>query len=206
MFRPLFLLGNNSEKTFYRKYSNKLSKIIALSKKNHFSSTLDKAKNDPKKTWDLIRYVLPTKTDGATSITDHFEAECNSIDPITVTNCFYNVFCSIGKLTHSNLDHRNFSNYLSNRVSTLLYLNTPSVSEIINAIYSLNVNKAVGHDNIPAFFKHIAATIISPYLQYFIDFFFKNGLFPESCTLAKVISLYKKGNKLDPITTDQFQS
>ena len=44
----------------------------------------------------------------------------------------------------------------------------------------------------------IAATIISPYLQYFIDFFFKNGIFPESCTLAKVIPLYKKGNKLDP--------
>ena len=37
MFRPLFLLGNNPEKTFYRKYSNKLNKIIALSKKNHFS-------------------------------------------------------------------------------------------------------------------------------------------------------------------------
>ena len=46
--------------------------------------------------------------------------------------------------------------------------------------------------------QRIAATIISPYLQYFNDFFFKNGIFPESCTLAKVIPLYKKGNKLDP--------
>ena len=45
---------------------------------------------------------------------------------------------------------------------------------------------------------HTAATIISPYLQYFIDFCFKNGIFPENCTLAKVIPLYKKGNKLDP--------
>ena len=189
MFRPLFLLGINSKRTFYRKYSNKLNKIIALSKKNHFSSTLDKAKNDPKKTWDLIRSVLTTKTDGATSVIDHFEAECNSIDPISVTNCFNNFFCSIGKLTHSNLDDHNFSNYLSNCVSSSLYLNTPSVSEIINAIYSLNVNKAVGHDNIPAFFMRIAATIISPYLQHFIDFFFKNGIFPESCTLAKVIPL-----------------
>ena len=145
MFRPLFLLGNNSEKTFYRKCSNKLNKIIALSQKNHFSSTLDKAKNDPKKTWDLIRSVLPTKTNGATSVVGHFEAECNSIDPLTVTNCFNNFFCSIGKLMHSNLDDRNFSNYLSNSVSSSLYLNTPSVSEIINALYSLNVNKAVGH-------------------------------------------------------------
>ena len=167
-------------------------------KKKHFSSTLDKAKNDPKKTLDLIRSVLLTKTDGATSIIDHFEAECNSIDPTTVTNCFNNFFCSIGKLTHSNLDDRNFSNYLSSRVSTSLYLNTPSVSEIINTFYSLNVNKVVGHDNIPAFFMHIAATIVFPYLQYFIDFFFKNGIFPERCTLAKVILLYEKGNKIDP--------
>ena len=165
-----------------------------------------KPKHDPKKTWDLIRYVLPTKTNGATSIIDHFEAKCNSIDPITVTNCFNNFFCSIGKLTHSNLDDRNFSNYLSNRVLTSLYLNTPSVSEIINAIYSLNVSKAVGHDNIPVFFMHIAATIISPYLQYFIDFFFKSGILPESCTLAKGSHFIKRGINLTPITTNQFQS
>ena len=44
----------------------------------------------------------------------------------------------------------------------------------------------------------IAATIISPHLMYFIDFFFKNGKFFESCTLAKVIPLYKKRNKRDP--------
>ena len=93
MFRALFLLGNISEKIFYRKNSNKLNKIIALSKKkNHFSFTLDKAKNDSKKTWDLIRSMLPTKTDGAASIIDHFEAECDSIEPISVTNCFNNCF------------------------------------------------------------------------------------------------------------------
>ena len=45
---------------------------------------------------------------------------------------------------------------------------------------------------------HIAATIISPYLKDFIDFFFKNGIFPESCTLAKVIPLCENGSKLDP--------
>ena len=68
MFRPFFLLRNNSKKTFYRRYFNELYKIVALSKKNPFASTLDKAKNDTKKTWDLIRSVLPTETDGATFI------------------------------------------------------------------------------------------------------------------------------------------
>ena len=92
MFRPLFVLGNNSEKTFYRKYSNKLNKIIALSKKIISLLLYLKPKHDAKKTWDLIRYVLPTKTNGATSSIDHFEAKCNSINPITVTNCFNNFF------------------------------------------------------------------------------------------------------------------
>jgi len=65
-------------------------------------------------------------------------------------------------------------------------------------MYSLNVNKAVGHDNIPAYFLKNAATAIAPYLQYFIKFSFKNGVFPDSCTLAKIIPLYKKRNKTDP--------
>ena len=191
MFRQLFLLDNNSEKTFYRKNSNKLNKIIVLSEK---------------KSWDLIRSSLPTKTDGATSILDHFEAECVSIEPITVTNCFNNFF-SNGKLTQSNLD---FLQLFIKRVSPIihqgmnigvsasLYLDNPSVSEVINAIYSLNVNKAVGLDNISAVFVRVAATLISSYLQYFIDFFFKNRIFPESCTLAKVIPLHEKDSKLDP--------
>ena len=95
MFRPLFSGGNISRIAFYRKYSDKLNKIIAPSKKNHFSSTLDKAKNDTKKTWDMICSVLPTKTDGSSSITDHFEAGCDSIEPITVTNCFNNFFVQL---------------------------------------------------------------------------------------------------------------
>ena len=38
-----------------------------------------------------------------------------------------------------------------------MYLKPPTTNEIINCIGSLNVNKAVGHDNIPAYFLKIAA-------------------------------------------------
>ena len=64
-------------------------------------------------------------------------------------------------------------------VSASLYLDNPSVSEIINAIYSLNVNKAVGLDNISAFFVRVAATLISPYLQSSLISFLRTEYFPR---------------------------
>ena len=41
---------------------------------------------------------------------------------------------------------------LNKRVSSSIYLNIPNSTEILNAIYSLKNNKAVVHDDIPAFF------------------------------------------------------
>ena len=60
------------------------------------------------------------------------------------------------------------------------------------------MNKAVGHDNIPAYFLRIAAPNVAPYLQCFIEFAFVNSIFPESCTRAKIIPIHKKGDKTNP--------
>ena len=60
------------------------------------------------------------------------------------------------------------------------------------------MNKAVGHDNIPAFFLHLAAATIAPSLQCFINFSFTHGTFSDNCTLTKVIPFHEKGNKSDP--------
>ena len=49
MFKSYFLLGKNTEKTFFRKYSNILTKIIKLAKKLYFSTSLDNSRNDQKK-------------------------------------------------------------------------------------------------------------------------------------------------------------
>ena len=185
-FRPLFLQGNNFDKTFYQNYSDKLNKIVVLSKKIHFSSTLDQAKL--------------TKADRASSVLDHFEAECDSIELTTVNNCFNYFVCSIGKLAHSNFSDRSFFNYLPNRVSASLYLNTPSDSKMLNVIYFLIDNKAVGHDNIPTFFVRIAATIISTYLQCFINFFLRTEYFPRVAPLSHLSHFLKRGINLTPTT------
>jgi len=60
---------------------------------------------------------------------------------------------------------------------------------------SLKNNKSVGHDNIPAFFLNVARHVITPNLLTFIQFSFHNGIFLNNCKIAKVIPIYKTGNR-----------
>ena len=80
----------------------------------------------------------------------------------------------------------------------LFFFEPPTVNEIIVCIGSLNTNKAVGHNNIPAYFLKVAASIIAPYLSFLIDYAFLNGIFPDNCKIAKVIPIHKKGKKDNP--------
>ena len=79
-----------------------------------------------------------------------------------------------------------------------MFLKSPSTTEISEVILSLNMNLAVGYNNISVYFSKIAATIIAPYLQCLFEFSFLNDIFPEQCSLAKLILLHKKGNRTNP--------
>ena len=48
-----------------------------------------------------------------------------------------------------------------------MYPKPSTKNEIINCIGSLNENKAVGHDNVSAYFLKIAASILATYLSFF---------------------------------------
>jgi len=68
---------------------------------------------------------------------------------------FNNFFCTIGEKLASDIpNHQNqlFSTYLKNCIPSSIYLDSPNINEIANCISSLNVNKAVGHDNISAYY------------------------------------------------------
>ena len=94
------------------------------------------------------------------------------------------------------MDH--FS-YLTSRISSSIFLDIPSMTEINNAISSLNTNKSYGHDQIPPYFLRIASPAITPFLHLFVQFSFTNGIFPENCTIAKIIPILKKGDCQRPI-------
>ena len=63
---------------------------------------------------------------------------------------------------------------------------------------SLSVNKACGHDNITAKLIRDAAEFIAKPLSYISNVSFLTGKVPSLLKIAKVIPIYKKGDRDDP--------
>ena len=202
MFKSHFINGDSAEKSFFKKYSNRLTKIKTLSKKLHFKSEFEKYHNDPRKTWETIRSMLHSKSSSSSSLPTSLKLNGSTIqDQTLISNYFNNFFCSIGEnLSNSAASQENyeFRDYLSNRVSSSIFLDSPSLSEIVKSIQSLNMNKALGHGNISQLFLKTARDIVAPFLQVFIDFSFKNRIFPDNCKTAKIFPLHKKGDVKNP--------
>ena len=137
-----------AKNVFIRKYSSKPTKVIAVAKKLYYSSVLSQNKNKQKKIWEIMQSVLPSESKNSSFFFDCFDTEKivnTPIDPKSILNSFYKIFCTIGKNLADDIPQfdtiQHFSNYSCNRVSDLIFLKSPSATEISNIILSLNTNK-----------------------------------------------------------------
>ena len=117
-------------------------------------------------------------------------------DLVQITFAFNEFFVNVGsnsaQNTSSNYSHAHF---LRNRVSSSMVSFSPSPQEVASELKRLKTNKSYGDDQIPLSFITIAADVISPYLSFLIDFMFSHGLFPSILKIAKVIPVFKSGEK-----------
>jgi hypothetical protein len=69
------------------------------------------------------------------------------------------------------------------------------VDTVLKTLRHLNVSKCADLDKIPAKMLRIAADIIAPSLTYIFNLSLSTGVFVENWKDAKVIPIYKEGNK-----------
>ena len=117
------------KKSFYKVYSNKLTKLKTLSKKLYYTSKFDECQNDARKVWNVIRSTLPNskpiKDTPDSLVTDRGTTS----DYQNIADEFNNFFCSIGSNLANNFPNtsfKSFSTYLNKRVSSSIYLNIPN--------------------------------------------------------------------------------
>ena len=181
----------------------KLTKIKAMSKGSYFKSKLQNHQGDAKKTWEILQKLLPAsgKTSKVPTTSSQISEICGNCSVTDKCEEFNNCFCTIGKKLDNNISLQSnepFKFVLKKRTASPFFFEPPTVNEIVELICSLNVNKAVGHDNISAFFLKIAPFVIANYLCVFVKFFFENGIFPDACKIAKIVPIHKNGNKSNP--------
>ena len=76
-----------------------------------------------------------------------------------------------------------------------MFLHHTTVSEIFNLINQLNCNKSCGADGVDIFFVKAGAIVIAPILSILFNACFKFGIFPSNLKVAKIIPVFKSGEK-----------
>ena len=124
-----------------------------------------------------------------------------------ISEFFNNYFVKIGQTFAGNIDstnNQNFKTDLRNSVSQAVILDPPQSNEIYNIINSLNFHKATELDSIFFYLLSVGNDVFAPFWSHYFELAFKLEFFLQCLKIAKVIPVYKTGNKQEIITTTLF--
>ena len=123
---------------------------------------------------------------------------CKISDSTEIIEHFNKYFCDIGKALADKVDSANsydYHSYLSNPILSSMFFCPTFDSKIINIINQLDLHKSCESDGISVKFVVLTAYVIAPYLTILCNDCLSFGLFSSCLKTAKIIPIFKSGNK-----------
>ena len=197
LYKTHFINGNESDKQYFKKFANKLTREKTQAKRAYYHATIFERKNNPKQLWNFINNIIHTKR-SSTNLPFKFTLDNNEMDePGKISECFNKYFVQIVESIAKKaklVNETNFKTFLNNSINQSIVLDDPQPIEIYNTIYSLNINKASGYNNISSFFSRMGGEILAPILSLCFSHAFELGIFPSIFKIEKVVPILKSGN------------
>ena len=176
--------------------------MIRKEKRAYYKVKFDNAKDNIKKTWNVINGVL-NKKNTKKDITDIEVNDKNVSDKQEIVTIFNDYFISIGKKMQDNVKNnitegnrnKKKQKWLKGNFSSSIFFNPVVSSDIVEIVSKFDSNKSPGYDGIhPKVLKRSISVIAEP-LCNIINLALAKGIFPDSLKVAKVIPVFKKGNR-----------
>ena len=119
----------------------------------------------------------------------------NFEQPFPISNAINKYFCGVPaelafKLPKSN--HR--SSYMHRKKESFRFIRVNEV-EVFLLLESIDIMKSFGFDKVHPLLLSSASPIIYSPLTYVINLSLKQGMFPDSLKVAKVIPIFKQGSR-----------
>ena len=178
-------------RTEYKALRNRITYIINASKKTHYQLYFAENCNNIKKTWSGIKSIINIRTISSSQPSSMMIDNCLKTNPTEISEGFNAYFSTIAekllpKHTAGTKD----------RVNQNFIFKSADPVEVISIIDSLDINKGTGPYSIPGnILKALKANLCHP-LTTIINMSFATGIYPDQLKIAKVIPIFKKGDKL----------
>jgi hypothetical protein len=191
---------NSHNMARYKSYKNKLTSILRAAESNYFRCILESQQKNLKDLWKTLNVLLNRKTKQKNDI-NRLKLENQTVtNKQDIANAFNNYFSNIGLNLAKNIKNnvQNFKNYLKQPIEKSMFLFPTSEKEIFNIVMDMKSKSSCDiYDISMSLLKKLIQTVIKP-LSHIFNLSLSNGIFPNELKVAKVIPLFKKGEKSDP--------
>lgn len=188
----------------YRRYRNFCNNLLKKLKCNYEKNQFEKAKNNPKKTWKVIKEITNMNiiSPPARELLNLSHSETASIDLVN------NYFANVGKDLASQIQNpQNITNAVNgnslgspftwseNPLGKSMGLFSVDEQEIDDIITGLRSDCAVGWDGIPSSVIKASRCSLIPPLKHILNLCLAEGIFPEAFKKAVVHPIFKSGDR-----------
>ena len=193
--------ASHDNRNLYKKFRNRVCNEIKESKARYFHNYFSTNSQNMKNLWSGIKTIISHKSSGSFSVNKIQDKDGNvTFDHCKISNIFKDFYVNVADDITKKIPKTPKSPlvYLSNRTSNSLFISLITQIEVIDLINILNPSQSVGPNSIPMKLLKIIGFSVSPLLALLVNQSFQSGIFPDKLKIAKVISLFKKGNPEQP--------
>jgi hypothetical protein len=186
-------------KSHFKSYNKVLRKAIKEAKQIYYRKMFEMYKNDAKNTWITIKNVLKNPQNKS-KIPKFMNIDNSEImDRQIIADKFNSYFTKIGDTISSEIvpegQQSDFKDYLENFSTNAFTFKNVTEEEILKIISDIKSKKSFGLDRISStLLKQIKQEIYKP-ITIIVNQSIETGIFPDQLKIAKVIPIYKKGEK-----------
>ena len=179
----------------YKKYRNKLNKLLLVAERKHYEQRLEENKCNLKGSWCVLKEIIHKKK-GASSCSRFLVNDKVTNDKQVFANGFNSFFINTGANLAKSIpsDTRSHTTFIQRNPHSMAII--PIIqNDVISIIKNLKVSSP-GWDWISAVVvKATYACFIEP-LTHILNLSIMHGVFPSELKLAKVIPLYKANDAM----------
>ena len=197
LYRDFIKYRTIDKETKYKAYKNKLMVIIRRCKKDYYNKLLEKNKNNIKGTWNILNKIIRKGTNS--NNTNSFIEKGKSITKMNeivegFNNFFVNVGPNLAKQIHPVTAGSGPPTVVERNPSTIFFYST-NKQEITDIVQKFkNKTSTDGNGINMTLLKKVITEVADP-ITYICNLSLKTGIFPKQMKMAKVIPVYKSGDK-----------
>lgn len=183
----------------YRIYKTIFKRVTRACMTTYYKDTLNTKMHNVKKVWNELNKLCSFSKKNAKRIIipKLLVNGKESTKQQEIVQEFNNYFCEVGNNLLQSLQpsRTHYRDYMTTSISDTVFLEPVDDTELRNLILSLNGRKTPGYDNISARLIQGVVNEITKPLLYIYNLSISAGIVPDKLKIAKVIPVYKKGEK-----------